>query len=308
MWRQQAEGLSYTGHTGVKTYDTISWSARPLLRPYATHDLPIQVVRHLGSEARGTVRATSASRQKNWDALLLGNCGPGMTETWVAGQLVKQSNIRGILFYLPADIDTLLEFPSASGSLGFHFRPGYLDQFLDPDGGQHIAPMVDHCPPAIAELLMMIEQELARPGFETRLMVEGLLRAVALMLARHDHGGRDRAPDRIVMTKARLNRVFDFVEDHLESSISLLDMASLAGLSPFHFSRAFKESVGVSPYKYVRSRRLARAQMLLAAGDLPLTEIALACGFANQSHFTAAFTQCTGTSPGNYRRTARDAS
>lgn len=308
MWRSRAEQLAYTGHSGVKTYDSIAWSARPLLRPYTVHDLPIQVVRHLGTDTRDTVQASSASRRKNWDALLLGTCAPGLTEAWVAGQLIQRSNVRGILFYLPADIDSLLEFPSSAGSLGFHFRPGYLDQFLDPDGGQRIAPIVDHCPPAIADLLIMIEQELARPGLETRLLVEGLLRAVALMLARHDGGRRDGPSDRIVMTKARLNRVFDFVEDQLDSSIGLVDMAGLAGLSPFHFSRAFKESVGVSPYKYVRSRRLARAQMLLAAGDMPLTEIALACGFANQSHFTAAFTQCTGMSPGNYRRTARDAS
>ena len=111
-----------------------------------------------------------------------------------------------------------------------------------------------------------------------------------------------RMNSRIYLTAARLKRVTEFVQTHLADDIGLGALAAAAELSPFHFSRVFKLTTGEAPYRYVRSRRLERARMLLETTLTPLSEIALACGFANQSHFTAAFTQATGLSPGRHRR------
>jgi AraC family transcriptional regulator len=64
----------------------------------------------------------------------------------------------------------------------------------------------------------------------------------------------------------------------------------------------FKLATGETPYHYLRTRRLERARMLLADDTMPLAELALECGFANQAHFTAAFSREVGISPGRYRR------
>ena len=82
-----------------------------------------------------------------------------------------------------------------------------------------------------------------------------------------------------------------------ERRYSLLRPASVCGLSARHFARAFRQSTGLSPHRWLMQLRIERARELLAARDFSLTEIALACGFADQSHFRRVFTATTGMSP-----------
>jgi AraC-like DNA-binding protein len=99
----------------------------------------------------------------------------------------------------------------------------------------------------------------------------------------------------------RLQRVLEFAEANLERKITVKDLAAIAGLSSFHFSRAFRRSTGTTPRRFVRDRRLELAKALLISGTLPLVEIALSCSFSSQASFTRAFSNALGTSPGKYR-------
>jgi AraC-like DNA-binding protein len=83
-------------------------------------------------------------------------------------------------------------------------------------------------------------------------------------------------------------------------------LAGVAGLSRYHFLRAFRREVGVTPHAYLTHRRIAAAKLFLAGAE-PLSEVALACGFYDQSHFSRAFKGCTGLTPGQYRRGSRAA-
>jgi AraC family transcriptional regulator len=73
-------------------------------------------------------------------------------------------------------------------------------------------------------------------------------------------------------------------------------------LSPYHFVRVFKRWIGLAPHQYVMRRRLERGKELLEDTDLPIAEIALAVGCANQSHFSALFRRVTGMTPMTYRQ------
>lgn len=73
-------------------------------------------------------------------------------------------------------------------------------------------------------------------------------------------------------------------------------------MSPTHFSRAFKQSMGVPPFAWLLGRRIERAKDLLADPRVPLADVALAVGFAAQPQFTTAFRRVTGTTPGAWRR------
>ena len=86
-----------------------------------------------------------------------------------------------------------------------------------------------------------------------------------------------------------LRRVREYIEDHLEETISIEALAGIVGLSMYHFARAFKQSEGLTPHDYLVRCRVRRAQDLLASTDLPLSEIALASGFSDQSHCARRF-------------------
>jgi AraC-like DNA-binding protein len=92
-------------------------------------------------------------------------------------------------------------------------------------------------------------------------------------------------------------RISEYIDSHLGENISLEAMAEMAGLSVYHFSRAFRQSIGVAPHGYLLQRRIEHAAHLLSRTELPLSEIALAVGFSDHSHFARRFRRLTGTTP-----------
>lgn len=104
-------------------------------------------------------------------------------------------------------------------------------------------------------------------------------------------------PSRGGLPPAIAQRVCEYIDSHLEQKIGLENLAALAGLSTHHFARAFHQSVGEPPHGYILSRRLDRAERMLRETQLPLSEIALATGFSDQSHLARHFRRRTGMSP-----------
>jgi AraC family transcriptional regulator len=103
----------------------------------------------------------------------------------------------------------------------------------------------------------------------------------------------------------QLRRGTAFMTEHAAEDLALDDLAALVNLSAKHFARAFRGSTGMPPHRWLIQKRIDRAKAMLAAADSSLAEIALACGFADQSHFTAAFRKSAGLTPGGYRREIR---
>jgi AraC family transcriptional regulator len=104
------------------------------------------------------------------------------------------------------------------------------------------------------------------------------------------------------LSPAALRRVQLFVEANLERPIRLSDLAQRAGLSEFHFARAFKVSMGTTPRSFLENLRIEKAQRLLRETDLSLAQIADETGFGTQSRFTTTFRRATGFTPAAYRR------
>jgi len=101
---------------------------------------------------------------------------------------------------------------------------------------------------------------------------------------------------------ALVNRLRDYILSDLTQDLSLQDLASLAGVSPFHFARCFKLSTGQSPHQFVLDLRLTRAREELAGGKNTLADIAYAVGFSSQAHMTDVFKKRLGVTPGRYRK------
>ena len=90
-------------------------------------------------------------------------------------------------------------------------------------------------------------------------------------------------------------------EQHLDTDLTLAEIAASVYMSPCHFARLFKRSTGVSPHRFVVQRRIARAGAFLATRELSIAQIAPLVGFRTPSHFTTAFRRVSGVTPSGYR-------
>ena len=94
-----------------------------------------------------------------------------------------------------------------------------------------------------------------------------------------------------------IRRVREYIDSHLGENVRIETLATLVGLSAYHFARAFKQSIGVPPHEFILRQRLERAGQMLHGTELPLSEIAVAVGFSDQSHFARHFRRQTGITP-----------
>lgn len=129
--------------------------------------------------------------------------------------------------------------------------------------------------------------------------------ALVARVARKSPGLHERQARSKGMPPKMLRTILDDIDANLEGDLSLDRLAGLAGLSLDGFIRLFKQSTGVPPHQYVLRKRVERAQALLGNPALPLTDVALRAGFADQSHFSRMFHRLTGLAPRQYRQALR---
>ena len=113
-------------------------------------------------------------------------------------------------------------------------------------------------------------------------------------------GSPSAQPGGLARWQAR--KTLAYIEANLASKMELGELANGVALSKSHFSRAFKRCLGFSPMEYVIARRVERAKLMIRSTRQPLAEVALACGFADQSHLNRRFRELMGVSPGRWRR------
>jgi AraC-like DNA-binding protein len=117
--------------------------------------------------------------------------------------------------------------------------------------------------------------------------------------------GRSVDPIRNRATKlspGQLRRACDALIANLDGDPTVEQISRQCDLSPSHFARAFKHSTGLPPHRWLTRKRVDKAMQMLATGSLSLADVALACGFADQSHFTRSFVRLEGRTPGRWRR------
>ncbi len=145
----------------------------------------------------------------------------------------------------------------------------------------------------------LIAAECANPDPLHTLYGEGL--AVALIAKLFDvKAARPRL--QITLSEQQLQVMSAFVTENLQRSIRLGELAALTGLSQLHVSRAFKETLGVLPHRWIQEIRIRKAQEFLSKYDWSLSEIAAATGFADQAHLTRVFKRVSGVTPAYWAR------
>lgn len=149
-------------------------------------------------------------------------------------------------------------------------------------------------------LVRLLSEAVDDPDPSMQLYCDGLTTAIAARLFALPPSPQPAFPQGLAPW--RLRRVIEYLEAHLPERVDLARLAALAGLSPAHFSRAFKVSTGMAPYQWQLDARIRRAQTLLLGGEMPLEMVAEATGFADAVHFGRTFRRLTGITPAAWRR------
>jgi AraC family transcriptional regulator len=230
-------------------------------------------------------------------------------EYWEDGKLASVCDLRAgdsVFYDLKRDPVVLLDKPHHS--LLFYLPRAALNAIADDAAAPRIGDL-NHKPGAgltdatIFSLGSTILPALSHADQVNRLFVDHVMLAAGIHLAQTYGGLRPVVrPVRGGLAPWQERRAKEILSANLDGRLPLKDVAQECRLSLSHFSRAFRSSMGVAPHSWLLTRRIEVAKQKLRDSRLPLAEVALACGFADQSHLTRVFTRMVGVSPGAWRR------
>ena len=139
-------------------------------------------------------------------------------------------------------------------------------------------------------------------GIGGQLLIDSLKTALTVHLLRHYCTTVPRLSSYTDgRSSANLAIVTDYIQSHLHQDLTLLELSAIAQISPYHFLRLFKKSLGVTPHQYILQRRIDRAKELLQFTDRSISDIAIQVGFCDQSHLTRWFKRSLGITPKQFR-------
>ena len=228
---------------------------------------------------------------------------------WEEGRPVPPGSLQAgqaCLYDLKRDPKFLMDKPFHS--LHFHLSRAVFDAIADDMNAPRIGEL-DYQPglgvddKIIRDLGTMLLGGLSHPERVSRMFLEHVTLATAAHVAQ-TYGGMRVAAARAKggLAPWQLRRSTELLAAHLDGSVTLKSLADACGLSASYFTRAFRTSTGLAPHQWLAHRRVETAKDLLRQRQDPLREVALACGFSDQSHFTNAFTRMVGTSPRAWQR------
>lgn len=215
---------------------------------------------------------------------------------------------HGDFYLLPSGNACFCACETAGEGLVFIINPNFLPHIvattecLNPDKIELRSVLLNR-DPQLTFIANSCLSEMTTDGLGGKLYTESLANLFAIHLLRNYcttpaklrtyEGG---------LSKLQLKRSLDYIHANLDNELSLETIASELNLSHYYFCSLFKQSIGVSPWQYVIKQRVERAKQLLKNSELAISEVALACGFAHQSHLNKHFRKLTGIAPNRYRR------
>ena len=168
-----------------------------------------------------------------------------------------------------------------------------------------LTPQIGFRDKHISHVAMSLLHELNEANVDGRLYADSLATGLAIQLARRYSSLKDVHVGHGGMAPHKLRQAIALIDHHLsdeeEGRVALRAVARAVSMSYFHFSRAFKQSMGMTATSYIAERRIERAKKMLEETELPISEIALRSGFSSQSHFTTAFRRLAGATPKAFR-------
>jgi AraC family transcriptional regulator len=227
--------------------------------------------------------------------------------TRIGGRWSDRPSLPGQLYWIPAHHPSAWKVHGRLEFVSVHFRRAALERLAENVGvrAEEAAVLPFRAgfdDPFAAAACAALAGELASPGERGSLYPDLVADTLALHILRNARRRTSGHAGEGALAPHVARRVRERIEESLQCGVSLDELAREAGLSRFHFARSFKATTGLSPHRYLTSRRIERAKHLLAFTELAIAEIALEVGFASQPHFTERFRRATGRTPLEFRR------
>ncbi|MEM7584729.1 MAG: AraC family transcriptional regulator [Acidobacteriota bacterium] len=232
---------------------------------------------------------------------------PHRVENWRAGEHRDFTFCRNEIVVTPAGVESGWRWYERSKVIVITLQPEKLERFAQSELGvlltetqlENVPQFLD---PDLTDAGVMLYDALEQ-RIGSAVMFESLARVFLTKLVQRY--GQERDEERAFsasFTARHYKRVLDFVATHYGRGITLEDMAAEAGISPYHFARLFKQTIGQPPYQFVMAYRVEQAKKLMAEPTRPLADVAVSCGFSDQAHFSRTFKRFTGSTPTAWRK------
>ncbi len=229
-------------------------------------------------------------------------------ENWRAGEHRDFIYHRDEIVVTPAGVESGWRWYAKSKVIVITLEPTRLERFAKIELGilltdvqlKNIPQFIDKDITEAGEMLLRALQ-MRLPGSDV--MYESLARVFLVkLIQKYGLERGDEYEFSRSFSSRHYKKVLDFVAKHFSQSISLEQLAAEANISPYHFSRLFKQTIGQSPHQFVMSYRIERSKEMLADPGKLMIDIALQCGFSDQAHFSRVFKQVEGVTPKAWRQ------
>jgi AraC family transcriptional regulator len=224
------------------------------------------------------------------------------TERIIDGHFVREQNVQGDLIILPANTTHQAAWYQEGSAITIAIDTTVFAQTIyevvDPDKIE-LLPQFATPDPFVYQIGLGLKSALIKHGTTSRLYAETLINALILHLLENYSTTRKNSFEPLAGTlpNYKLQQIIDYVHAYLDSDLSLNKLAASVQMSPYYFSRLFKESTGFTPHQYVIHIRIQRAKDLLKQKKLSIAEIAKEVGFVDKSHLNRNFKRQVGITP-----------
>ena len=212
---------------------------------------------------------------------------------------------NGDICLIPATAPALVRLHDASEIISLHLEPTFLRQIaaevVDPDRLE-LLPQFKLNDPLIYQIGIALKANLKLESVCNRLYTESMATALSAHLLQHYSTQKPKIKSYSDgLSQVQLRQVTEYIHQHSAQNHSLMVMAKIVQMSPYYFSRLFKQSTGFTPHQYLLKCRTDRAKQLLKTTNLSISDIAGQVGFVDQSHLNRHFKRHFGVSPSQFR-------
>ncbi|MBW4511583.1 MAG: AraC family transcriptional regulator [Scytonematopsis contorta HA4267-MV1] len=228
--------------------------------------------------------------------------GDSSGERWLDGKLTRERRNLGDIAIIPEGISHRCNWQTSVQFMVLAIEPAFLKQvaqdLVNPDRIEIIPHFMMGQDLLIQGICFALKEELELGQIGGYLLIDSLKTTLAIHLLRNYCATQPKLSSYTDgLSDLKQQQVMEYINEHLHQEIKLAELATLTQLSPYHFLRLFKQSVGVTPHQYILQCRIKKAKFLLQHSKLSIADIATSVGFCDQSHLNRYFKRIVGVTP-----------